>query len=71
MHRTAATLGFRPEFLNGFDQTWCAVADDEPRRAESTPREIATEIQPVLVRLTLSETHRVPLREPVAIGVRC
>ena len=57
VHGASATIGLWPHLLNGFDQTRCSIADHQPGRPESAPREITAKVQPIFIRLTLAETH--------------
>src|SRR5262245_47112413 len=57
VHGAPATVSTRPDLLDGFDQARRSVADDEPGRAESAADEIPTQIQPVLVRFTLTKPN--------------
>src|SRR5205823_506810 len=58
VHGAAATISVGPDLLHRRDQTRCTVRDHEPRTAQATPGEIATEVDPVLARLALTEADR-------------
>ncbi len=60
VHAAAATISVWPELLDRRDQARRAVADHQPRAAQSAASEVATEVEPVLARLARTETNRQP-----------
>src|SRR5262245_50581971 len=60
VHGAPATVCLGPCLVDGRDQAWCPVGDNQPRTAQATLGEISTEVQSVLARLPLAEAD--PLR---------
>ena len=57
MHGAAAAIGLWPDLLDAGNQTRRAVADDQPRAAQASPRDIAAQVEPILARFTLPEAN--------------
>src|SRR3954454_19008203 len=58
VHGAVLAVRDGPALLDALDQPGGAVGDDQHRRAEPAGDQVATELEPVLVRLAHAEHHR-------------
>jgi hypothetical protein len=57
MNGASLPIGFGPQLVDGFDQPRRTIRYHQPRRPQSAPHEVTTQVKPILVAFALAQPH--------------